>query len=53
MRGPWQDGHALAPGDNAMIGLPFQRSETNNVKWKTAIHDHGWSTPVVMGGRFG
>jgi outer membrane protein assembly factor BamB len=45
MRGPSQDGHAQA------AGLPLHWSETNNVKWKTAIPFRGWSTPVVMGGQ--
>jgi outer membrane protein assembly factor BamB len=50
-RGPWQDGHASAPGDTNLIGLPLRWSETENVKWKTAIHDKGWSTPVILGGQ--
>lgn len=29
--------------------LPVKWSETENVKWKTAIHGKGWSTPVVLG----
>ena len=29
--------------------LPLQWSETQNVIWKTAIHDRGWSSPVVFG----
>ena len=50
-RGPWGNGYAAAPGDNKPLGLPLQWSETENVKWKTAIHDKGWSTPVVLGGQ--
>ncbi len=50
-RGPWGNGHASAPGDHAMMGLPLHWSETNNVKWKTPIPNRGWSTPVVMGGQ--
>jgi len=46
-RGPQGDGHASASD----IGLPLTWSETNNIKWKTEIHDRGWSTPVVMSGR--
>lgn len=42
-RGPNGDGHSYAKG------LPLTWSETNNVKWKTAIHDKGWSSPVVWG----
>lgn len=40
-RGPSADGHAEASG------LPVQWSETENVHWKTPIHDKGWSSPVV------
>jgi outer membrane protein assembly factor BamB len=50
-RGPWADGRVSAPGDTRLLGLPLHWSETNNIKWKTEIHDRGWSTPVVMGGR--
>jgi outer membrane protein assembly factor BamB len=42
-RGPNGDGHSDAKG------LPLTWSETNNVKWKTSIHDKGWSSPVVWG----
>lgn len=48
-RGPFQDGHATAPGKTKPAGLPITWSETNNVKWKTEIPFTGWSTPVVMG----
>lgn len=41
-RGPAGDGHAPK---NAR--LPVTWSETNNVRWKTAIHDKGWSSPVL------
>ena len=50
-RGPTGDGHASAPGDTKALGLPLHWSETNNVKWKTAIPYRGWSAPVVMGGQ--
>jgi outer membrane protein assembly factor BamB len=50
-RGPRGDGHVSAPGDAKTIGLPLRWSETNNVKWKTAIPYRGWSAPVVMGGQ--
>ena len=50
-RGPWGDGHASAPGNTNLLGLPLNWSETNNLKWKTEIPFRGWSTPVVMGGQ--
>lgn len=40
-RGPAADGHSDA------TGLPLHWSETENIRWKTAIHDLGHSTPVV------
>ena len=42
-RGPDGNGHADA------TGLPLVWSETQNVRWKTPIHDRGWSSPVVWG----
>jgi outer membrane protein assembly factor BamB len=42
-RGPTRDGHARA------TQLPTTWSETEHVRWKTAIHDKGWSTPAVLG----
>ncbi len=36
-------------GTSEATGLPTKWSETENVKWKTAIHGKGWSTPVVYG----
>lgn len=50
-RGPRGDGHVPARSDAAPSGLPLRWSETNNIKWKTAIPHRGWSTPVVMGGQ--
>lgn len=50
-RGPLGDGHVRIPGDTRPVGLPLRWSETENVRWKTAIPDSGWSTPVVMDGR--
>ena len=43
LRGPQRDGHSAAKK------LPLVWSETNNVTWKTPIHDLGWSSPVVWG----
>src|SRR2546427_2776944 len=42
-RGP--DGN----GKSGAKGLPVTWSEEKNVKWKTAIHDRGWSSPVIWG----
>jgi len=40
-RGPEGNGHSDAKG------LPLSWSETYHVKWKTPIHDRGWSSPVI------
>ena len=40
-RGPRGNGIAEARG------LPVQWSESSNIRWKTAIHGKGWSSPVV------
>ncbi|HLH54261.1 MAG TPA: PQQ-binding-like beta-propeller repeat protein [Verrucomicrobiae bacterium] len=50
-RGPTEDGHVPATGNGSQAGIPLNWSETNNVVWKTAIPDRGWSTPVVMNGQ--
>jgi outer membrane protein assembly factor BamB len=42
-RGPNGTGHSDAKG------LPVKWSETENVVWKTPIHDKGHSSPVVWG----
>jgi outer membrane protein assembly factor BamB len=42
-RGPDGDGHSDARD------LPLNWSEGNNIVWKTAIHDRGWSSPVIYG----
>jgi len=39
--GPTHNGHSDA------VGLPLTWSETENVVWKTPIHDSGWSSPVI------
>jgi outer membrane protein assembly factor BamB len=36
-------------GQSAATGLPTTWSETQNIKWKTPLHDRGWSSPVVWG----
>ncbi|HOC01291.1 MAG TPA: PQQ-binding-like beta-propeller repeat protein, partial [Verrucomicrobiota bacterium] len=50
-RGPWGNGHAAGSPDGKTVGVPLHWSETNNVRWKTAIPHRGWSTPVVMSGQ--
>ena len=42
-RGPRGNGHTTASD------LPLQWDESRNVAWKTAIHDRGWSSPVIWG----
>jgi len=42
-RGPTGDGRGFA------TNLPVEFSETKNLRWKTRIHDEGWSSPVVWG----
>jgi len=42
-RGPAGDGRADGKS------VPTQWSEKENVRWKTAIHGKGWSSPVVLG----
>lgn len=42
-RGPTADGRSDAQN------LVTTWSETENVRWKTAIHGKGWSSPVVLG----
>jgi outer membrane protein assembly factor BamB len=41
--GPRQNSHSDS------TGLPLTWSETENIVWKTPIHDSGWSSPVVWG----
>ncbi|MBX7256485.1 MAG: PQQ-binding-like beta-propeller repeat protein [Candidatus Hydrogenedentes bacterium] len=50
-RGPFGDGHVRPQGDTQPVGLPVSWSETENVKWKTALPLKGWSTPVVLDGQ--
>jgi outer membrane protein assembly factor BamB len=42
-RGPNGDGVSDAKS------VPTKWSETENIRWKTEIHDKGWSSPVVWG----
>jgi len=50
-RGPTSDGHAAVADDAHSGRVPLRWSETENVRWKTAIPHRGWSTPVVMDGQ--
>jgi outer membrane protein assembly factor BamB len=36
-------------GVSDAVDLPLRWSESENVAWKTPIHDHGWSSPVIWG----
>lgn len=42
-RGPTADGHS------DVAGIPTSWSETENVRWKAAVHGRGHSSPVVQG----
>ncbi|MCA9043191.1 MAG: PQQ-binding-like beta-propeller repeat protein [Planctomycetaceae bacterium] len=42
-RGPGGDGHV------ASDDLVLEWNDSDNVAWKTAIHDRGWSSPVIAG----
>lgn len=42
-RGPTANGHSSSKNP------PTQWNEKDNVRWKTAIHGKGWSSPVVLG----
>ena len=42
-RGPLGNGHSDA------TGLALTWSDTQNVKWKTAVPGEGWSSPVILG----
>jgi outer membrane protein assembly factor BamB len=42
-RGP--QGNGISTSTN----LPLHWGEQQNVKWKTPIHDRGWSSPVIWG----
>ena len=38
-----------ANGTSEAKGLPTKWSETEHIKWKTPLHDRGWSSPVIWG----
>ena len=42
-RGPLGNGHSDS------TGIPLTWSDTQNVKWKTALPGEGWSSPVILG----
>jgi outer membrane protein assembly factor BamB len=42
-RGPDGQGHSDA------ARMPLTWSESDHIRWKTPIHDRGWSSPVVWG----
>ncbi|MEX0725538.1 MAG: PQQ-binding-like beta-propeller repeat protein [Planctomycetaceae bacterium] len=44
-RGPTADGHT------DITGLPITFGETENLRWKTPIHDRGLSSPVIWDGQ--
>jgi outer membrane protein assembly factor BamB len=44
-RGPGGQGHS------AETGLPFEWSETKNIRWKIPVAGRGWSSPAVARGR--
>ncbi len=50
-RGPLHDGHVLPNKEGSTLGLPIHWNEDENVVWKTAIHETGWSTPVIWDDR--
>jgi outer membrane protein assembly factor BamB len=48
-RGPQGNGYVSIDAASHLSGLPTEWSEDKNVRWKTAIHDRGWSSPVILG----
>jgi outer membrane protein assembly factor BamB len=36
-------------GTSDATGLPTTWSESEHIKWKTPLHDRGWSSPVIWG----
>ena len=45
----WQFRGPIGNGHTSATNLPREWDEARNVAWKTAIHDRGWSSPVVWG----
>ncbi len=50
-RGPQGNGYVTDDPASQPSGLPSEWGEEKNVRWKTAIHDRGWSSPVILGGQ--
>jgi len=44
-----QFGGPAGNGVSEAVGLPLTWSETKHIVWKTLLHDHGWSFPVISG----
>src|SRR5437762_3243790 len=42
-RGPSGDGKSV------VRSAPTTWSESESIRWKVAIHDKGWSSPVILG----
>src|SRR4051812_9133353 len=50
-RGPSANGWVpVQTASNKQLDFPLTWSETENIRWKTAIPERGWSTPVVLNG---
>ena len=45
----WPQFRGPDQGHSAAKGVPLNWSETEHVKWKTALPGQGWSSPVVAG----
>jgi outer membrane protein assembly factor BamB len=45
----WPEHRGSDNGKSDARGLPIHWSEKDNIRWKTPIHDKGWSSPVVWG----
>ena len=46
--GPTLDSHVAAEDAK---GLPIRWGEAKNISWKTAVHDEGHSSPVILDGK--
>ena len=45
----WTQFRGMASGHTQAKNLPLTWSETEHVRWKTALPGEGWSSPVVAG----